>query len=79
MLMMAGINDPILTQKIRNKQTSYKNMLEEMLNSARERNLDRLNKDLKTCIAANLQNRGDIENAKKVLIALCEQGRKQYF
>ncbi|XP_025111814.1 uncharacterized protein LOC112574770 isoform X2 [Pomacea canaliculata] len=73
MLKMAGINDPILTQKIRNKQTCYKNMLEEMLTSARERNLDRLNKDLKTCIAANLQNRGDIENSKKVLIALCEE------
>lgn len=76
---MAGINDPILTQKIRKKQTCYKNMLEEMLTSARERNLDRLNKDLKNCMAANLQNRGDIENSKKVLIALCEEGINSTF
>ncbi|XP_025111844.1 hillarin-like [Pomacea canaliculata] len=66
----ADIKDPLLDKKIRAKQTSYKRMVEELRVSAQEGNLDELNQRLEKCEAANLQNKGDIKDAKKILVTL---------
>lgn len=69
---MAGIVE--LDKKLRAKETWDKRMKEEMLDSAKERNLDRLNRALKYCIAVNLRNKENIEDATKTLMSLCQEG-----
>ncbi|XP_025111847.1 uncharacterized protein LOC112574785 [Pomacea canaliculata] len=49
------------------------NQREEMLTAARERNLDQMNKALTDCMAVNLQNKREIEDAKIQLMALCQE------
>ncbi|XP_025111833.1 hillarin-like isoform X2 [Pomacea canaliculata] len=69
----ADIEDPILDKKIRARETCYKRMIEELRVSAQEGNLEQLNRSLKNCMAANLQNKDDIEDAKKILVTLCQE------
>lgn len=50
-----------------------------MLTAARERDLEQMNKALTDCMAVNLQNKREIEDAKIQLMALCQEGVKKKF
>ncbi|XP_025111845.1 uncharacterized protein LOC112574783 [Pomacea canaliculata] len=69
----ADIKDPILDKRIRAKETCYKRMTQEVRVSAQEGNMDELNRSIRNCMAANLQNKREIENAKKILVTLCQK------
>lgn len=72
----AGIKDPILNGKIREQRAKFSRMRKEVLAAARDRNVDQLNLALTHCIASNLNDRGDVEDGKKVLLELCKEGKK---
>ncbi|XP_025113812.1 uncharacterized protein LOC112575895 [Pomacea canaliculata] len=74
---MADIKDPILNRKIREKKAKFSRMRQEVLAAARDRNVDRLNLALRHCMDSNLDYRGDVEDGKKVLLALCKEDVKQ--
>lgn len=76
---MAGIEDPILNEKIRGQKAKFKHMRKEVLAAAEERNLDRLSVALKHCMSVNLEYRGDVEDTKKVLLELCKEGNYLIF
>lgn len=78
MVKMCGIKDSNLEQKIRTKKTRYQHLREELLAAAKKRNLDRLNKALTDCMDVNLKNKGDIEDGKTLLMALCQKGMDMY-
>lgn len=78
LIKMCGIKDSNLEKKIRTKKIKYEHMREELLAAAKERNLDRLNKALTEWMEVNLQNKGDIEDAKTLLMALCQEGTNMY-
>lgn len=73
---MADIKNPILNRKIREQRAKFSRMRKEVLAASRDRNVDRLNLALRHCIATNLQDRGDLEDGKKVLLELCKEGKK---
>ncbi|XP_025111842.1 uncharacterized protein LOC112574780 isoform X2 [Pomacea canaliculata] len=69
----ADIKDPMLDKRIRSKETCYKRMIEELRVSAQKGDFIELNRSIRNSMVANLQNKGEIENAKKFLVALCQK------
>ncbi|PVD22292.1 hypothetical protein C0Q70_18101 [Pomacea canaliculata] len=67
----AGISDLVTEEKILEKQHKYERIRAEVVEAAKSKDIDRQDNAIRTCVAYNLEDRGDIGMAKEMLKTLC--------
>lgn len=71
----AGISDLVTEEKILEKQHKYERIRAEVVEAAKSKDIDRQDNAIRTCVAYNLEDRGDIGMAKEMLKTLCGTGK----